>query len=121
MASTFTIQLNKLRLFGTHGMYAEEIGVGNEFEINIAIEIKAPKTEKISIHDTVNYAEVYRIVKDVFSQRKLLLESLAAEIAGELKSQFVSIKKISIQISKLNPPIVSFSGSVSVTYKKSYK
>ena len=121
MNSTFTIQLTGLRFFGTHGMYAEEIGVGNEFEVNISIDIKAPKTKLTSIEDTVNYAEAYRIAKEIFSKRKLLLETLAMEIAEELKTQFPAIRRICVEVIKLNPPITSFTGSVSVSYRRTYK
>ena len=121
MSSIFTIQLNNLRFFAAHGMYAEEIGVGNEFEVNISIDIKAPKTKLTSIEDTVNYAEVYRITKDVFSKRKLLLETLAMEIAEELKTNFSFIRRVCVEITKLNPPIASFAGSVSVSFRKTYK
>ncbi len=95
--------------------------MGNEFEVNISVSIKAPKTKAFSLEETVNYAEVYRIVNEIFSVRKNLLEELASEIAEKLKQQFPSIQKAAIQISKLNPPITSFTGSVSVTYNTKFK
>ena len=121
MSAYFTIQLNNLRFFAEHGMYEEERAVGNEFEVNISLEVKAPKEKIKSLEDTINYAEVYRIVNEIFSMRKPLLETLAMEIAEELKKEFSSIKSLSVQIIKLNPPITSFTGSVSVTYERSYK
>ena len=121
MSASFTIQLNHLRFFAEHGMYEQERSVGNEFEVNISLEIKAPKEKIKSIEDTINYAEVYRITKELFAKRKSLLETLAMEIAEELKEQFPAIKNLSIQISKLHPPITSFTGSVGVCYQKSYK
>jgi dihydroneopterin aldolase len=120
MSSTFTIQLNNLRFFAPHGHYEEEGQTGNEFEVNIALTAKAPKTKVTSLEEVINYAEVYSIAKGIFLNRKALLETLAMEIAEELKQQFPSIKKISVQIIKLHPPITAFSGSVAVTYKTSY-
>ena len=119
--ASFIIQLHNLRFFAEHGMYEAERAVGNEFEANIALEIKAPKEKIKSLEDTINYAEVYRITKEIFSERKPLLETLAMEIAEELKKEFSSIKNLSIRIIKLNPPITAFTGSVSVSYSKSYK
>lgn len=121
MASTFTIQLHNLRFFGAHGMYEQEAVAGNEFEVNMALTLKAAKTILTKLEDTINYAEVYRIAEEIFSVRKNLLETLAQEIAEALKQQFPSLKKISIQIIKLNPPITAFTGSVSVTFQKSFK
>lgn len=121
MSASFTIQLNNLRFFAEHGMYEEERAVGNEFEVNISLEVKAPKEKIKSIEDTINYAEVYRLTKEIFSKRKTLLETLAMEIAEVLKQEFSSIKRLSIQIIKRNPPITSFTGSVSVSYNKEYE
>lgn len=121
MSASFTIQLPNLRFFATHGMYAEEADIGAEFEVNISLTIKAPKNKITSLEETINYAEVYRIIGEVFSERKALLETLAMEIAETLKQEFSSIKKISVQIIKLHPPIESFTGTVAVVYKKRYK
>lgn len=119
--AVFTIQLQNLRFFAEHGMYEEERSVGNEFEVNISLTIKAPKEKVSSLEETINYVEVYRITKDLFSHRNALLESLAMEMADALKQQFGFIKKVEIGIAKLHPPITGFTGSVSVTYKKSFK
>jgi dihydroneopterin aldolase len=119
--SSFTIQLHGLRFFAAHGLYAEEALAENEFEVHISLVMKAPKTTVLRLEETINYAEVYRITKEIFSVRKDLLETLAMEIAEELKRQFPAIKKASIQVRKLHPPIASFTGSVSVTYQKKFK
>jgi 7,8-dihydroneopterin aldolase/epimerase/oxygenase len=121
MASTFTIKLDNLRFYAEHGLYAEEAQVGVAFELNVSLTIKAPKTKVTSLEQTINYTEVYRIVNEIFSVRKALLETLAMEIAEELKQQFPEIRKASVEIIKLHPPITSFAGSVSVTYRKSFK
>ena len=102
-------------------MYEEERAVGNEFEVDISLSIKAPKDKIKSLQDTVNYAEVYRITKELFSTRRPLLETLAMEIAEALKEQFSEIREISIAIKKLNPPIIGFTGYVGVKYERSYK
>jgi 7,8-dihydroneopterin aldolase/epimerase/oxygenase len=121
MSSTFTIQLNSLRFFAAHGLYAEERQAGNEFEVNLSLTLKAAKVKVVSLEETINYAEVYRLVNERFAVRTNLLETLAMEIAEELKQQFPAIRKISVHITKLHPPITAFTGSVSVTYNRSYK
>jgi 7,8-dihydroneopterin aldolase/epimerase/oxygenase len=121
MSSTFVIQLHHLRFAAAHGVFEEEARVGNEFEVNISLTVTAPEKIVMSIEDTINYAEVYRIVKELFAERKALLETLAMEIAEELKQQFPTLRKASVQISKLHPPITAFIGSVSVTYTKDFE
>lgn len=120
MPDSFTIQLNKLRFSSMHGVFAEEAIIGNEFEVNLSLLFSAPDKKVTALDETINYAEVYRITKDLFSVRRKLLETLAMEIAEALKTAFPSIREQTVQIQKLNPPIASFTGTVSVTYKKSY-
>src|SRR6476620_4623765 len=115
---SFTIQLHDLHFFAGHGVYEEERSVGNEFELNISMEIEAPDEVLTNIHDTINYASVYEITKQVFSVQKPLLETLAMEVAAAIKKEFPLLQHIRVEIIKLHPPITGFSGSVSVTYNK---
>jgi len=119
--ASFSIQLQKLSLFGRHGVFEEEKLVGNDFEINLSLTVKAPKEKLKAIADTINYAEVYQIVKEIFSKPESLLETIAMIIAEDLKSRFPALKKIAVQIIKLHPPITGFTGSVSVTYNRKFK
>ncbi|MGN6165043.1 MAG: dihydroneopterin aldolase [Flavisolibacter sp.] len=121
MSAQFIIELKGLRFFAHHGLYAEEAKVGNEFEVDVFIAYKAAETEVLSIEQTINYAEVFRIVKDEFSQRKELLETCAMQMADRLQKQFPQIESLTISIKKLNPPIINFVGSVSVTFTKAFK
>jgi dihydroneopterin aldolase len=119
--ASFIIQLHNLRFLVAHGVYEEERRVGNEFGVNIEMFLKAPKEKISSLEQTINYGEVYRITKDIFLKPQPLLETLAMDIADAIKNAFPSLKKISVQIIKLHPPIVAFTGSVSVTYQKKFK
>ena len=121
MAGHFTIELKNLRFFAEHGMYPEEMKVGNDFEVDISIACKSPKKIITSIEQTVNYVEVYRILQEEFAKRKFLLETLAMEIADRIQLQFEEIENVLITIRKLNPPITNFSGSVAISYSKSFK
>ena len=118
---SFTIQLHNLRFFAGHGIYEEEQSVGNEFELNISMDIEAPDEVITNIHETINYASVYEIAKRIFSDQKPLLETLAMEIAKAIKEEFQLLQRIQVQIIKLHPPITGFIGSVSVTYNKEFR
>jgi 7,8-dihydroneopterin aldolase/epimerase/oxygenase len=121
LAGHFTIELNSIRFFAEHGMYEEEKRVGNEFEVDVSIACKSPRKIITSIEQTVNYAEVYGILQEEFAQRKFLLETVAMKVADKLKHQFPEIESVKISIRKLNPPITNFSGSVGITYSKTFK
>jgi len=121
MAGHFTIELRNIRFFAEHGMYQEERKVGNEFEVDVSIACRSPKKTITDISQTINYVEVYRIMQQVFSTRKQLLETCAMEIAEQLKAQFPEMEQLMIQIRKVNPPITNFSGSVGITYSRKFK
>jgi len=121
MAGSFTIELNRLRFFAGHGMYEEEMKVGNEFEVDISIACKSPKKTITSINQTVDYVDVFKIVQEEFAERKFLLETCAMKIAEKVQLKFPEIQTIHISIRKLNPPITNFSGSVGITYSKEFK
>jgi dihydroneopterin aldolase len=115
LAAQFTIELKGLRFFAEHGLYPEEQLIGNEFEVDVAIHYQAP--ERItSIKETINYVDVFHIVKENFMKRQQLLETCALQIAGKLQEHFPQISQLTISIRKLNPPISNFTGSVGFTY-----
>lgn len=121
MAGWMTVELKGLRFFAEHGMYAEERKVGNEFEVDVSVDYKAPKKTITSIEETVNYVEIYRIVEEEFKERKLLLETCAMNICDKVQQVFAGIKHVSISIKKVNPPITNFTGYVGITYTKEFK
>lgn len=121
MAGHFTIELKNLRFFAEHGMYQEELKVGNQFEVDLIIGCKSPKKMITSIDQTINYVEVYRIVQEEFNMRRYLLETCAMQIAEKLQLHFPEIEQLTISIRKLNPPITNFAGSVGITYSKAFK
>lgn len=120
MPGQMTVELQGLRFFGEHGMYAEEKKVGNEFEVDVLITFNAPEAPITAIHDTVNYVEVYRVVEAELSDRKQLLETCAMRICDDLPPLFPHISKATVRIKKINPPITNFTGSVGVSYTREY-
>lgn len=121
MPENFTIELKGLRFFAAHGMYQEELKVGNEFEVDISVVCKAPKKLITALDQTINYVEIFHIVQQEFNERKQLLETCAMLIADKIQKQFARIEKLTISIKKINPPITNFTGSVAITYTKSFK
>ena len=121
MAGWMTIELKGLRFFAEHGMYEEEKKVGNEFEVDVSVVYKAPKKTIVSIEETVNYVEIYRIIEDEFRDQKLLLETCAMKICERVQQVFPELKNINISIKKINPPITNFTGYVGVSYSKEFK
>lgn len=111
-----TIHLNKLRFFAYHGLYEEETVAGEEFELDVHLQY-VPATLPIShVGETVDYTQVYRLIKERMSKPELFLETLAHHITSDILEQFPAVLSVDITVTKLRPPIVNFTGNISVQY-----
>jgi dihydroneopterin aldolase len=119
MSATMTIELKALHFCANHGWHDEEALIGNEFEVTVLATFSA-REHIVTIDDTVDYTMIYELVKKIFSQREKLLETVAQNIATAVKTHFPTIRHLQITITKLTPPIVSFIGTVGITYTKKY-
>jgi dihydroneopterin aldolase len=114
------VQLKDVRFFAYHGVYIEELKTGNEFGIDLIVYHK-PRGKKIkSIRQTINYVSLYELVKEEMQNPRQLLETLAIEITDKIKTTFLRVREVQITITKIHPPLVNFTGSVSVTYGKRF-
>lgn len=112
--------LHNLLFFARHGIHEEETLVGGEFEVNAELSYEEPAAGIKKINDTVDYTAVYQIIRDRMQKATPLLETLAMEIAAEIKKTFFVTKEINIRIKKNNPPVTGINGNVEVVYKKTY-
>lgn len=111
-----TVQLKQLKFFAHHGISHEEQLTGNHFEVNIFLGFE-PGKKITDINDTIDYTKVYELVKKQMQIATLLLETLAAEIAAVILSEFSQVQHVQIEIEKLNAPIIAFEGRVGVKYE----
>ena len=100
------IILKGIHFYAYHGLLPQEAVVGNEYVITIMLSVDISKAMQTDdVHDTVNYAEVYQVVKTEMQQRSNLLEHVAGRIAHRLLHDFPTITSVDIQLEKLNPPL----------------
>lgn len=115
----FTISLHNLIFFSFHGVHEEERILGNRYEVNV--ELSFNTTEQITtLHQTINYASVYEIIKERMNIPSKLLETLVQDMAQKIVEMDSRITSILVSIEKKNPPIPNMQGSVSVNYKKDF-
>jgi len=112
-----TIQLNQIEIYAYHGCYAEEQIVGNNFIVDVTINVDttvAAKTDNIA--DALNYVEVYEIVKEEMAIKSHLLENVVARICQHLRSRFGNNGLVdgTVRVAKLAPPIGGQMKSVSL-------
>lgn len=110
------IEIESMEFFAYHGCYPEERAIGTRFLVQLSIEtdLDVPAcTDKIS--DTLNYQEAYRIVKEQMKTTSHLLEHVASRILDSLYTAFPNIKKATVKVSKMNPPMGGNIEKVSVS------
>lgn len=110
------IILKDIKLYGYHGVQEWERLLGTEFLINLNLTLK-PGIEINRLEDTVDYAEVYKILCDEFYKPEALLEVLIIRIKERLFQSFIQITQIQLTIFKTNPPIPGFTGMVGISYE----
>ena len=99
----FEYTLNKLKLFGYHGLYDEETKNGQYFYIDIKFNIINSEIINDNIKEVIDYSEIINDVEYVFSKKRyILLESLILDIKKYLKTKHSEIN-FSIEITKQNP------------------
>ena len=100
------IELRGLTFFAYHGVLPEERQMGNTFVVDLVLDTdisRAACTDELS--DTVNYAEVYEVVKREMEIPSLLLEHVCGRIATELLDAFSALSRVRVCVTKKNPPI----------------
>ena len=100
------IFLHDIHFYAFHGVLAQEQKIGNDFRIDIKLEYdiaKACCTDNIK--DTINYAEVYKIIKEEMEIPSQLLEHVSARIVNHLFEALPALSGISILLAKRNPPM----------------
>jgi 7,8-dihydroneopterin aldolase/epimerase/oxygenase len=84
---------------------SEEAVIGGDYVINISLFgdfSNAASTDKLE--NTVDYVDVFTIVKKEMAVRSNLIESVAKRIADSLKTSYPAISKLSVEVIKKNPP-----------------
>lgn len=101
------ITLKKLRFYGFHGVLEEENRLGQKFTVNLELYAnlrKACVTD--SVENTVNYALVYELVKEIVETEQYnLIEKLAEEITKRIFNNFNLVNEIVVEIEKPEAPV----------------
>ncbi len=115
-----TVQLLDLRFHSFHGIHEEEKILGNEYIINASVEFHEDEQIINSIHQTVNYADLYNIIRERMGVPSPLLETILMEIGDEIHREFPQLHSINISIKKMHPPIEGIQGAAGVMWQKEF-
>ncbi|MFZ5942645.1 MAG: dihydroneopterin aldolase [Bacillota bacterium] len=101
------IIMKNMVFFGYHGLLQEENILGQRFCVDIEMSLDLRKVGTTDcVNDTVSYAEVYEMVKNIVSQRRFrLIEALAETLAADVLKEFTLIEEILVRIRKPEAPV----------------
>ena len=100
------VHIDGIRLHARHGVLPQEQLTGNDYIINVRASYdisRAMQTDDVA--DTLNYAEVYNIIKEEMSIPSKLIEHVAGRIADRLMDSYSQISSVMLRITKCNPPM----------------
>ena len=112
------IRLKNMTFYGYHGVYDFEKEKGTDFEIDLELFTPLLKSSKSdNIEDTINYEDIYELVKKAFvSKSYFLLEKLADSISMSIFKEH-KIDKLIIRVRKINAPLNGKLDSVEIELK----
>lgn len=94
-----------MKFYAYHGVDFQERQVGNWFIVDLLLTVNMIQAIKSDcLDDTVNYAEVYEVVKSEMNVPSMLIEHVAGRIIKTLRCRFPKIEHVQIKLAKLNPP-----------------
>ena len=109
------IKINKIRTYSFIGCMNEEKKIGSEYETNIKINFLCGFKElNDNLRETVDYVAVSSVVNDEMKTTCNLLETVVYKIGNKLLKINDKIRSVTVEIKKLNPPIVGNAQFVSV-------
>ena len=87
---------------------------GGEWKINEAEDLDRLSCPHCGKNDTIDYVTVYRLVKEQMSIRSKLIEHVAGRILEALLREYQLASKVTVELTKLNPPVNGTLGSATV-------
>lgn len=103
---TGKVALEGLEFHAYHGVYPHERSSGNKFEVDVLVETEFLES---AFHDdlagTINYEDLYALVKTEMAKPSKLLETVGHAIAKQTLITFREAISVEVRISKFNPPI----------------
>ncbi len=116
MKELLSIRLENCKFWGFHGVFPEEKILGNWFTVDLTICL-----EKIRVIgdlvETIDYGNLYQIVKEEMSIPTELLETLLEKIKERILLRFKTIIVLEISIKKQKPAIGMLDGNSIVSLK----
>lgn len=105
------IRVNGLRFYAYHGVMARERKVGQQFEVDLRLEVEDYDGSD-RLDSTVNYAEIIDAVKAEMEIPSDLIEHVCCRIGRRIRTDFSRVCGGGVTVRKLRPPVEAEVASV---------
>ncbi|MEN8776805.1 dihydroneopterin aldolase [Polaribacter sp.] len=100
------IKVNNIKLYAYHGCLEEEAKIGSWYRVDVEVKANLKKSSRTDdLSDTVDYVHLNHIVKEEMNVRSKLLEEVAQRILNRFFKEIKLLRKATVAVSKINPPI----------------
>lgn len=114
------VALEGLEFHAYHGVYPHERSSGNKFSVDVRVETQfSEQAFRDDLEGTINYEDLYAIVKAEMDRPSKLLESVGHSIASNILARFAMALRAEVKIAKFNPPIGGVCQKASVVVTQS--
>ncbi|MDR2894450.1 MAG: dihydroneopterin aldolase [Alistipes sp.] len=122
----YTLKIEGMEFRAAHGCYDTEQLVGGSFTVDVTLEVEdggAATGEGGAAADddvtrTVNYVEVYEVVREQMAVPSRIIENVAERILNAISACFPQILRAETTVAKLAPPIGGKAARVAVTFTR---
>ena len=102
----YHIKLENIHLYAFHGALPQENKVGGWYTLNLRARIDSHDCiASDNLEATVNYADIYEVVRSEMQIPSKLLEHVCGRILERLFEKFTIIAEIEISLTKDTPPM----------------
>jgi 7,8-dihydroneopterin aldolase/epimerase/oxygenase len=100
------IKVDNIKVYAFHGCLKEETKIGSDYRVDVSVKANLiTSSASDDLNDTVDYVLLNRIVKEEMDFASKLLETVCCRIINRILKESLLVNKVTVAISKLNPPI----------------
>ena len=100
------IKVENIRVFAYHGCLKEETKIGSDYRVDLQVKANLQTSAKTDdLKDTIDYVFLNKVIKEEMEIPSHLLETVAKRILNRVFNKDKLVKKATVWVSKLNPPI----------------
>ena len=100
------ISVEGIECYAYHGCLDEEAIIGGKYSVDVYIKANVSRCfQTDDLNDTVDYGRVNEIVLKEMSMRSKLIEHVCKRISDALVQCIKEYEKISVRVTKFNPPV----------------